>query len=165
MTAPDFATDFATIFARDLGTVRAEILAYPDDASPWVLPPGAPNSGGTLVLHLCGNLRHFIGAGLGRSGYVRDRDAEFQARGTSRAELAELVHVTAAEVGRSLEGLEAARLDETMTIGPIACSVRRGLLHLAVHLTYHMGQLDYHRRIVTRDASGVSALPLAPLTS
>jgi hypothetical protein len=157
--------DFAVIFARELDTVRAEILSYPDDASPWVLPPGAPNSGGTLVLHLCGNLRHFIGAGLGGSGFVRDRDAEFQTRGTSRAELAALVRITGVEVGLSFDALDATRLDEMMTIGPITCSLRRGLLHLAVHLTYHMGQLDYHRRIVTGDASGVSALPLAPLAT
>lgn len=159
------AQDFATIFARDLATLRAEVLAYPDDASPWVLPTGAPNSGGTLVLHLCGNLRHFIGAGLGSSGYVRDRDAEFQTRDTTRAELAALVHITASEVARSLDALDAARLDQTMSIAANTFSIRRGLLHLAVHLTYHLGQLDYHRRIVTGDPSGVGALPIAPLSS
>lgn len=157
--------DFGIIFARDLNTLRAEVLAYPDDASPWVVPPGAPNSGGTLVLHLCGNLRHFIGAGLGGSGYVRDREAEFQSRDISRAELAALVHVTAAEVGLSLESLDSARLDEAMTIGTSTFPLRRGLLHLAVHLTYHLGQIDYHRRIVCGDASSVGALPLAPLAS
>lgn len=157
--------DFHVIFARDLATLRSEVLSYPDDESPWVLPPGAPNSGGTLVLHLCGNLRHFIGAGLGGSGYVRDRESEFSTRGTSRAELAALVHVTTAEVGLSLEALDAARLDQSMTIGTTSCSVKRGLLHLAVHLTYHLGQLDYHRRIVTGDASSASALALAPLAS
>ena len=57
--------DFSLIFARELTTLRAEVLSYPDDASIWALPAGAPNAGGTLVLHLCGNLRHFIGAGLG----------------------------------------------------------------------------------------------------
>lgn len=155
--------DFAVIFARDLATLRGEVLSYPDDDSLWVLPPGAPNSGGTLILHLCGNLRHFVGAGLGGSGYVRDREGEFSTRDVSRAELAALVHVTAAEVELSLAALDAARLDEQMTIGTTACSVSRGLLHLAVHLTYHLGQLDYHRRIVTGDPSSASALPLAPL--
>lgn len=159
------ARDYAIIFARDLDTLRAEVLSYPDDESPWVLPHGAPNSGGTLVLHLCGNLRHFIGAGLGASGYVRDREAEFQTRGTSRAELAALIHITAAEVALSLNALDAARLDETMTIGTSSFTVERGLLHLAVHLTYHLGQIDYHRRIVTGDASSVGALPLAALAS
>lgn len=154
---------FARVFARDLASLRAEVLAYPDDASLWVLPAGAPNAGGTLVLHLCGNLRHFIGAGLGGSSYVRDREAEFSTRGTSRAELAALVHITAAEVTITLERLPAARLDDTLAIGQTTLSVRTGLLHLAVHLAYHLGQLDYHRRIVTGDASGVGALSLPPL--
>ncbi len=159
------AADFSRIFARDLATLRAEVLTYPDDASLWVLPPGAPNSGGTLVLHLCGNLRHFIGAGLGASGYVRDREAEFQTRDTSRADLAALVHITAAEVALSLDALDAARLEQSMTIGTSTFTIGRGLLHLAVHLTYHLGQIDYHRRIVTGDATGVGALPLAPLAT
>ncbi len=159
------AADFKTIFARDLATLRAEVLAYPDDASPWVLPPGAPNSGGTLVLHLCGNLRHFIGAGLGASGYVRDREAEFQTRDTSRADLAAMVHITAAEVALTLDTLDPARLEQSMTIGTSTFTIGRGLLHLAVHLTYHLGQIDYHRRIVTGDASSVGALPLAALAS
>ncbi|MEP7380555.1 MAG: DUF664 domain-containing protein [Gemmatimonadota bacterium] len=155
--------DFALIFARDLATLRAEVLSYPDDASVWALPPGAPNSGGTLVLHLCGNLRHFIGADVGGSGYVRDRDTEFQTRGTSRADLAALVHVTEAEVAHTMRTFDEAHLDDPMTFGATTCSRRRGMLHLAVHLTYHLGQLDYHRRLVTRDVAGVSALPLAPL--
>jgi Protein of unknown function (DUF1572) len=156
-------TLLARLFARDLGSLRAEVMAYPDDTSMWVLPEGAPNSGGTLVLHLCGNLRHFIGAGLGNSGYVRDREAEFNTRGKSRAELAALVHITAAEVALALQHCDPARLDDTMAVGPSTLSVRAGLLHLAVHLGYHLGQLDYHRRIVTGDASSVGALPIAPL--
>lgn len=154
---------FSRIFARDLASLRAEVLAYPDDASMWVLPQGAPNAGGTLVLHLCGNLRHFIGAGLGNSGYVRDREAEFSTRGTSRAELAALVHITAAEVTLALQQCEPARLDDSMTVGPTTITVRAGLLHLAVHLGYHLGQLDYHRRIVTGDPSGVGTLAIQPL--
>jgi uncharacterized damage-inducible protein DinB len=155
--------DFALVFARDLATLRTEILSYPDDASLWALPAGAPNSGGTLVLHLCGNLREFIGAGLGGSGYVRDRDTEFSARDVPRAELAALVHMTEAEVGITLRSMDERRLEETLTIGPVSMPTRRGLLHLAVHLTYHLGQIDYHRRLVTGDASSVAALALPPL--
>lgn len=155
--------DIARILARDLTTLRAEVLSYPDDATPWVLPAGAPNAGGTLVLHLCGNLRHFIGAGLGASGYVRDRDAEFATRGTSRAELAALVHITLAEVTIAMQSCPAERLAESMQVGPASIPIHRGLLHLATHLAYHVGQLDYHRRIVTGDAQGVGAMGLPPI--
>ncbi|MCC6771742.1 MAG: DUF1572 family protein [Gemmatimonadaceae bacterium] len=158
------ATDLTPIMLRDLASLRAEVLAYPDDVSPWVLPQGAPNSGGTLVLHLCGNLRHFVGALLGGSGYVRDRDAEFNGRGLTRPELVAQIDTTVDEVGRALRSVEEARLDGTMVIGPVTVSARRGLMHLAVHLTYHLGQLDYHRRLVTGDAHGIGALGLAALT-
>ena len=68
--------DYARFFGRELATVRDQLLAYPDNSSVWVLPNGLPNSAGTLALHIAGNLRWFIGAQLGGSGYVRDRDAE-----------------------------------------------------------------------------------------
>ena len=150
--------DLALIFARELNTLRAEVLAYPDDASLWASPAGAPNAGGTLVLHLCGNMRHFIGAGLGNSGYVRDRDAEFSTRGTSRAQLAALIHITLAEVTLAMHSFPVERLGETLQIGPHTLPLQRGLLHLASHLAYHVGQLDYHRRIVCGDVQGVGAM-------
>ena len=152
--------DLTLLYARELNTLLSEVLAYPDDASVWAAPPGVPNAGGTLVLHLCGNMRHFIGAGLGRSGYVRDREAEFSTRGTSRAELAALVHVTLAEVTLAMRSFPVERLGETVQIGPATLPLQRGLLHLASHLAYHVGQLDYHRRIVTGDVHGVGAMGL-----
>jgi hypothetical protein len=158
-------TDLGLILARDLTTLRAEVLSYPDDDTLWVVPPGAPNAGGTLVLHLCGNLRHFIGGVLGGSGYVRDREAEFSTRGTTRARLAALVHITAAEVALALESVNPASLEAAIQIGPTSMPMQRGLLHLAAHLGYHLGQLDYHRRIVTGDARGVGAMGLPPLAT
>lgn len=155
--------DLSLVFVRELNTLRAEVLAYPDDESVWAAPAGVPNAGGTLVLHLCGNMRHFIGAGLGNSGYVRDRDAEFATRGTSRAELAALVHITLAEVTLAMQSCPAERLAESMQVGPASIPIHRGLLHLASHLAYHVGQIDYHRRIVTGDAQGVGAMALPPI--
>lgn len=157
------AHDFVLVLARELTALRAQVLAYPDDQSVWALPPGAPNSGGTLVLHLCGNLRSNVGAGLGGSGYVRDRDAEFSTRGASRAELAALVDITATEVGEALEALPHERMAGTMTVANSTLPVSRGLLHLAAHLAYHLGQVDFHRRLVTGDTRGVGALGVAPL--
>lgn len=157
------ASDFARVLARELASLKAEILAYPDDDAPWVLPPGAPNSGGTLVLHVCGNLRHNVGAGLGGSGYVRDREAEFTTRGTSRAELAALVEVTATEIAQALETIPAGRLEGTMAVAHSTLPAPRGLLHLATHLAYHLGQVDYHRRLVTGDVRGVGALGISAL--
>ena len=157
--------DLSRVLVRDLETLVAELDAYPDDASVWACPPGFPNSAGTLVLHLAGNLRHFVGARLGRTGYVRDRAAEFAARGLSRAELREQVEAAVRDVRDALAGLAPARLAEPFPdpVGGVHLTTGRFLAHLVAHSGYHLGQIDYHRRAVTGDARGVGAVPVAAL--
>ena len=65
------------LFQRDLEKLKTEISSYKDEKKIWVISGEVKNSAGNLCLHLCGNLQHFIGAVLGNSGYVRNRDAEF----------------------------------------------------------------------------------------
>ena len=96
---------------RDLAGFSAELDGYPDDASVWAMPPGVSNSTGTLTVHCCGNMRHFVGAMLGQSGYVRNRDAEFSVRDLSRAELHALIAVTMDEVAHALDRLDEASID------------------------------------------------------
>lgn len=150
---------------RDLDALAAELAAYPDEASMWAKPAGAPNSAGTLALHLAGNLRHFIGGTLGTTGYVRDRDSEFAGAYMPRTELAARIAAARAEVDTTLAGLDQARLGEPfpLTVGGGTLPTGRFLVHLAGHLAYHLGQLDYHRRLVTGDATGIGAMALAPL--
>src|SRR4051794_25912083 len=76
---------------RELRSLRLELEAYPDEQLIWALPPGLPNSAGTLALHLAGNLRHYVGALLGGNGYIRNRDEEFAARDVPRAVLLEQI--------------------------------------------------------------------------
>jgi hypothetical protein len=152
---------------RDLGGFALELDAYPDDASVWVLPAGVKNSTGTLTLHGCGNLRHFIGAVLGRSGYVRDRDAEFAVRDLPRVELEMLIAVTRDEIARALDQLDSYLLtrDYPMQVGKVTLSTGQFLVHLATHLTYHLGQADMHRRAVTGQSDGVGTVALPPLVN
>jgi hypothetical protein len=158
----------AKAFARDIASVKAEVLAYPDDEALWRAVPGLPNSGGTLALHLAGNLRHFIGAGIGRSGYVRDRPAEFATRGTTRADVAAALDAAAREVA---DALAAAPADLMAVAPPITMPngallpMPLAMLHLLTHLAYHLGQMDYHRRMVTGSTAGVGAMDFAPLTA
>jgi uncharacterized damage-inducible protein DinB len=131
----------------------------------WRAIPGTPNTAGTLALHLAGNLQHFFGAILGRDGYVRNRDAEFARRDVPRRELLSGLDAAIASVERTLGALGAATRDGAYP-EPIAkrtVPTEAFLLHLATHLAYHLGQIDYHRRSVTGDANGVDAVSVREL--
>ena len=153
------------IITRDLRAAKREIEAYPDDASVWRVIPGTPNTAGTLALHLAGNLQHFFGSILGRDGYVRNRDAEFARRDAPRGELLSGLDAAIASVERTLGALDDATRDGAYP-EPIAkrtVPTEAFLLHLATHLAYHLGQIDYHRRAVTGDAKGVDAVSVREL--
>jgi uncharacterized damage-inducible protein DinB len=155
------------ILRRDLATLRRELDLYADDTGPWRPVPGLANAGGTLALHLAGNLRHFVGARLGGSGYVRDRASEFAERDVPRAKLIALVDAAMLEVDAALARLDPARLTEPYPEAVAGVHVVTGdlLLHLAVHLTYHLGQLNAHRRVVSGDPSSVGALAVRVLAT
>ncbi|MDE3053600.1 MAG: DinB family protein [Gemmatimonadota bacterium] len=156
-----------TILVRDLGGVRREIEAYRTDADLWKLDPAIPNSAGTLALHLAGNLRHYVGAVLGDSGYVRDRDAEFSARGVSRADLLRQLDAAAADITKVMPRIADAQLAATYPVPVAGRTVSTGdmLIHLAVHLTYHLGQIDYHRRLLGGSTKSIGAVSPAELRS
>jgi uncharacterized damage-inducible protein DinB len=154
-----------TIILRELRALDREIAAYPDDDSLWTTPAGAPNSAGNLALHLAGNLRHFIGATLAKTGYVRDRDSEFSSRGLSRAELRAIVSDTIAELSDAFDTITDDHLNAEY---PIAIQDRKlrtseFLVHLAVHLGYHLGQIDYHRRLSTSRTESVNTMSVKEL--
>ena len=85
---PELVVALAAMLDRDLATLRREVEAYPDERDLWREIPGVANVGGSLVLHLTGNLQHYFGAQLTGTGYVRDRPAEFARRNVPRSELA-----------------------------------------------------------------------------
>jgi len=138
-----------TVLARDLDTVAQEVRLYPGDAALWAKVDGLGNPGGNLVLHLAGNLQHFIGAQLGGTGYVRDRDAEFTRQGLTRAELLDELARTAEVVRRTLTDLAPSRLADAYPLPILGRDVGTEvfLVHLCAHLAYHLGQLDAHRRL------------------
>jgi len=155
------------ILLRDLATLRRELEAYGRESDLWTCPTGVANAAGTLALHLAGNLRHFIGGQLGGTGYVRDRDAEFNDRNVPRAVLITHIEDAARAVDQTLRTLPAARLAEPypLEVGGVRLDTGTFLLHLAVHFAYHLGQIDYHRRLVTGAAVTVGAQALPELAS
>ncbi len=159
--------ELSAILTRDLSTLERELEVYPDDASIWRLVPGVRNSAGTLALHLCGNLQHFVGAVLGGTGFQRRRDAEFSTRDVPRDQLCADVRGTRDTVRAVLGSLPPASLDAPypLEIGEHRIQTGDFLLHLATHLTFHVGQVDYHRRILTGDDRSVSPVSIAELST
>ena len=153
------------VVTRELRAIKREVEAYPDEASLWREIPGTPNSGGTLALHIAGNIQHFFGAILGRSGYKRDRDAEFARRNVPRTELLAGLDAAIAAVERTLAGLSETQLATPYPelIAKRTVATRDFVMHLAVHLAYHLGQMDYHRRAVSGNPQGVDAVSVREL--
>lgn len=163
----DLIGTLSALVLRELRALRRELELYPSDEALWALPPGIANAGGTLAIHVLGNLRHYIGARLGGTGYVRDRAAEFRVRGVPRsAILAELARAEE-DVRSVLAGFAPARLAQPYpdVVGGFALETGDFLAQVAVHLAYHVGQLDYHRRLVTGDARIATTMAIGELRS
>ncbi|NML39349.1 DinB family protein [Chitinophaga sp. G-6-1-13] len=136
------------LFERDLSRLEDEIAAYDTEEAIWRVQEGIKNSAGNLCLHLCGNLQHFIGAVLGQSGYVRNREREFADKNVPRQELLALVGVTRRVVLTVIVGLTPETLAKTYperVLGEM--TTNHFLVHLYGHLNYHLGQINYHRRL------------------
>ena len=143
------ATLFLEIFERDIKKLKEEISAYKNEGDLWKVEKGISNSAGTLALHLTGNLHHFIGAVLGKSGYVRERDKEFSERNVSREKLIAGIDSAAQVVQQSMSKLHDNDLSKDF---PIEFMGQRKTLQvliiLVAHLNYHLGQINYHRRLL-----------------
>jgi len=129
--------------------------------------PGIPNVAGTLALHLAGNLQHFLGARLGQTGYVRDRPAEFGRRDVPRLELLREIEAARAGVKAALSGPTKPEVTAEYPEAVGGSKVVTGdyLIHLATHFAYHLGQIDYHRRVVTGSTLAVDAMRPSELSS
>jgi hypothetical protein len=157
--------DVRRLLVRELQAFAREVELFPDDESLFRTAPGVTNSAGNLALHVCGNLQHFVGAVLGGTGYVRNRDLEFRARSGRRADIARDLHHTAAVVTKTLDELapEAVERPYPQPVADLQLPCRLFLIHLAVHLSFHLGQAGYLRRIVTGDSRSSGPVSLQAL--
>lgn len=155
----------AAVLDRDLRALAREVEAYPGDDAIWQTPEGAPNSAGTLVLHLAGNVQHYFGMHLAGTGYVRDRPAEFAARGAPRSVLLREIEAARSAVRSASERAAGRALDADFpeVVSGMRVATGEYLIHLVSHFAYHLGQVDYHRRLVTRDLRTVGAVRAAEL--
>ncbi|HMN47497.1 MAG TPA: DUF1572 family protein [Ignavibacteriaceae bacterium] len=138
------------IFERDLNKLKDEISLYRDENSLWIVKKEISNSAGNLCLHLIGNLNHFIGATLGNTGYVRNRDNEFVAKNILRKDLISEIEKTIEVVFNTLNKLSAEDFEKDFPVQKHDKIVKTDfmLLHLLTHFNYHLGQINYHRRLI-----------------
>jgi len=138
------------IYIRDLEKLKTEITAFKDEKIIWEISGDVKNSAGNLCLHLCGNFQHFIGAVLGNSGYIRNRDAEFSKRNVPIRELVAEIELTTKVVEKTLNELDETILPKTFPINVFGdeMTTKFFLTHLTTHLNYHLGQINYHRRLL-----------------
>jgi uncharacterized damage-inducible protein DinB len=138
------------LYSRDLNKLKTEIEAYQNEENLWITDKNISNSAGNLCLHLVGNLNHFIGEQLGNTGYIRERDLEFSLKNVPRTELIEKVEATEIMVNSVLSQLSEEDLKKVYSRIPSEdkMSTTHFLIHLIAHLDYHLGQINYHRRLL-----------------
>lgn len=139
----------SAVFEKDLIRLKTEIESYSDEEKLWVKAEGINNSAGNLCLHILGNLNNYIGAILGKTGYERNRQAEFSEK-TSKEFLIKSLDETTEMVKKVISDLDAQQLDQIYPDNVFGYEMKTDffLIHLVGHLNYHLGQINYHRRIL-----------------
>src|SRR5215204_2025667 len=141
-----------TLFTRDLNKLRSEIELYREEENIWKIEENISNSAGNLCLHLVGNLNTYIGKEIGKSNYIRNRELEFSLKNVAREELLMKIDDTIHVVSKSLDSLDESILEDEypVLVFDKKTSTEYLLIHLATHLTYHLGQINYHRRLIDK---------------
>ena len=138
------------IYARDLDRLKGEIELFNDENKLWITTGNIRNSAGNLCLHLVGNLKTYIGKNIGSYRYLRDRDAEFNLKNIPKQELVAQVEETKNIILATLTQLPEEQLEETYIENTLGYEMTNGffLIHLVAHLSYHLGQINYLRRVL-----------------
>jgi hypothetical protein len=147
------ASDLAFLFSRDLTRLGKQIEAFPSDETLWESLPGVLNPAGNLALHIEGNLREFVGRQLGQLPYKRNRELEFSSRGMSRHEIGARIAGLRESIPAVVRELSEEQMEKEYpeVVLEVATTTRQFLIHLYGHLNWHLGQIDYLRRILIAD--------------
>lgn len=140
------------LFIKDLERLRKEIELYNNERNLWRVEKAITNSAGNLCLHLIGNLNTYIGREIGKTDYTRKRELEFSLKNIPKVELLKKIDETILIVNSSLDKLTQEELikEYPVMVFDKATSTEYLLMHLATHLTYHLGQINYHRRLLDK---------------
>lgn len=142
--------EFVKIYDRDLERLKQEITAFNLDSNIWKTTGHVKNSSGNLCLHLIGNLNNYIGKNMGDYAYSRDRDAEFNLKNVPKSQLIYQITDVKEKVISTLMKMDQDVLDQDHVENVFGHSMTNGyfLIHLAGHLAYHLGQINYLRRVL-----------------
>ena len=151
MVDKEVIRSLAALFERDLLSLEAEIAAYPEESALWTTDGTIKNGSGNLAMHLCGNLQHYVGRVLGGTKYQRNRDNEFAARNVPRTDLLTEIKTRREVVAQTLNNLNESALDREYPehVFDYSMTTVHFLFHLLGHLNYHLGQVNYHRRLLS----------------
>ena len=140
------------LFERDLNKLKSEIESYQNHENLWHIEGTILNSSGNLCLHLIGNLNAFIGAELGNTGYIRNREFEFSGKNIPSQDLIYKIDQTILMINNTLDSLseEELKRDYPRVVFKEKMTTEYFLIHLTTHLIYHLGQINYHRRLLDK---------------
>jgi uncharacterized damage-inducible protein DinB len=153
----EFIENLIRLFERDLNRLEQEIGLFTTESDIWKINGEIKNSAGNLALHLCGNLQHYIGKVLGGSDYIRNRDNEFAAKNIPQSQLISEIKKTKDHLTHTLKNLDTSllRTEYPEKVFDYSMTVMYFMMHLHAHLNYHLGQVNYHRRLVAARTSHI----------
>ena len=140
----------ATLYERDLRKLIEEINLFKNEEDLWKITGSVKNSSGNLTLHIIGGLNHHIGATLAHTGYVRDRPQEFAKKDVPRKELVAQLEALIVLIKSTLDNFTDAQMEAEFPVvfDDAYNSNSYVLVRLYAHLEYHLGQVNYLRRIL-----------------
>jgi Protein of unknown function (DUF1572) len=142
---------FSKLYERDLNKLITEINLYESEEDLWKTADGINNSAGNLALHLIGNLKTYIGKNLGNYIYERNRPAEFSLKNVPRETIIADMEVTKNQILDTLIRLSSDDYEKIYSENVLGYEMTTEyfLIHLNGHLNYHLGQINYHRRLLS----------------
>lgn len=144
-------TDFlATFYERDLNRLIDEIKQFKKEENIWKTAGSIKNSCGNLALHIIGGLNYFFGTQLANTGYVRHRDQEFSSSGVDRSVLLNELEKLIPLIKKAFAEMTPGDMETGFPIMFDDAKNSKGyvLIQLLAHLNYHLGQVNYLRRIL-----------------
>jgi len=136
-----------TFYSRDIRKLIEELNLFKDEENLWRTKGSVKNPAGNLALHIIGGTNYLFGTILARTGYVRNRDREFSEKGVDRKQLVAQLEALIPLISNTLEGLDMDA-EYPLMFDDAKRSSTYVLTQLALHLNYHLGQVNYLRRIL-----------------